>query len=186
MGNRTRPERAKDAPEPLAGDQVGEPQKRNAAGSAARDVHAIDRALCDADDDGECGTDARAGPRSTVFSGLPASAAHAAARVPVPGSGAGRLAPGIAGGDGHGANRAPTQPDQPARRPGQDVQVREETPRASRDWITRAGVWKNDHPAARCATGHGITTYASFNGIAFSRDAKRSALRVASRLSHVR
>src|SRR5262249_44687332 len=75
-----------------------------------------------------------AGPRSAVVRGLPADPVVSLAGVPGSGVDFVRgVVPGPAGGGASGADRRcrAAQPDQPARGQGEDVELQEETPRAS-------------------------------------------------------
>src|SRR5262249_47896313 len=106
----------------------------NAGGGAAGAVCLVAGALRGAVGDGPGGGRGRAGPGSAVVRGLPADPALPTAGVPGPGDGFVR---GVGSGAlGRGEPRADrrrgaAQPDQPARREGEDVEVQEETSRAS-------------------------------------------------------
>src|SRR6266508_6561095 len=99
MGNRAGVRRAEDAPEPVAGDEVGGPAQPDAGGGAAGTVCVVVGALRGALGDGPGGGHGGAGPGSAVVRGLPADPALPLAGVPRAGVGVVRgVVRGAAGG----------------------------------------------------------------------------------------
>src|SRR5262249_12383628 len=107
-----------------------------------------------------------AGPRSAVVRGLPADPAVSLAGVPGSGVDFVRgVVPGPAGGGASGADRRcrAAQPDQPARGQGEDVELQEETPRASPRTTLEEDLCR-------------ISSYALLNGIGTRPDASQPRL----------
>src|SRR5262249_5447011 len=76
-----------------------------------------------------------------------------------------QVAGGVAGRVGQGTDGAAPQPDQPTRRPNQDVQVQEEAPRTPRHQTLEEDLRRGHRPAADRSGGSGIETCDSRNGI---------------------
>src|SRR5437870_6751930 len=132
MGNRAGVRRAEDAPGSAAGQQAGAPAERDAGGGDPGDVCVVAGSLRGAGVDGGGGRDGGAGPGSVVLHGLPAYPALPAARERgVGGSDAAAVVRRVAVGDERGTHRATPQSHQPAGGQTQDVQVPQETSRAS-------------------------------------------------------